>query len=86
MEVRERNRLLPLAIYAGGLVLMFLGERVFTTINAARKTISPRSWCKLDSLNSKPCHLTKNGRSQMSDHRLQFQRRPMRLRLTVRHD
>jgi hypothetical protein len=40
MEVRERNRLLPLVIYVGGLVLMFLGERVFQTINAARMTLS----------------------------------------------
>jgi hypothetical protein len=40
MEVKERNRLLPLVIYGGGLVLMFLGERVFTTINAARMTLS----------------------------------------------
>jgi gliding motility-associatede transport system auxiliary component len=40
MEVKERNRLLPLVIYTGGLVLMFLGERVFTTINAARMTLS----------------------------------------------
>jgi hypothetical protein len=31
---------LPLAIYAGGLVLMFLGERVFSSINAARMTLS----------------------------------------------
>jgi hypothetical protein len=40
MEVKERNRLLPLAIYTGGLLLMFLGERVFSTINAARLTFS----------------------------------------------
>jgi hypothetical protein len=40
MEVRERNRLLPLVIYTGGLVLMFLGERVFSSINAARMTLS----------------------------------------------
>ena len=40
MEVRERSRLVPLLVYVGGLVLMFLGERVFTTINAARMTLS----------------------------------------------
>ena len=40
MEVRERSRLVPLLVYAGGLVLMFLGERVFSTINAARMTLS----------------------------------------------
>ncbi len=40
MEVRERSRLVPLLVYTGGLVLMFLGERVFSTINAARMTLS----------------------------------------------
>ncbi|HEX9294413.1 MAG TPA: Gldg family protein, partial [Polyangiaceae bacterium] len=40
MEMKERRRLLPLVIYAGGLLLMFLGERVFPTINAARLTLS----------------------------------------------
>jgi gliding motility-associatede transport system auxiliary component len=40
MEVKERNRLLPLAMYLGGLVLMFLGERVLNTINGARMTLS----------------------------------------------
>jgi len=40
MEMRERSRILPLVIYAGGLLLMFLGERVFSGINAARMTLS----------------------------------------------
>src|SRR5262245_7721928 len=40
MEVRERSRVLPVVIYTSGLVLMFLGERVFSTINAARMTMS----------------------------------------------
>lgn len=40
MEVKERSRLLPLVIYTGGLVLMFLGMRVFTTITAAQMTLS----------------------------------------------
>jgi hypothetical protein len=40
MEVRERSRLVPLLIYGGGLILMFLGERVFSPINAARMTLS----------------------------------------------
>jgi hypothetical protein len=40
MEVRERNRVLPLLVYLGGLLSMFLGERVFSTINAARMTLS----------------------------------------------
>jgi hypothetical protein len=40
MEVRERNRLLPLALYTGGLLLMFLGERVFSAISPARLTLS----------------------------------------------
>src|SRR5262249_45262697 len=39
-EVREKNRLVPLLVYLGGLVLFFLGERVFSTINAARMTLS----------------------------------------------
>ncbi len=40
MEVRERSRLVPLLIYVGGPALMFLGERVFSSINAARMTLS----------------------------------------------
>lgn len=40
MEVKGQNRLLPLVIYLGGLLSMFLGERVFSTINAARTTLS----------------------------------------------
>lgn len=40
MEVKERSRLAPLLVYTGGLLLMFLGERVFPTINSARMTMS----------------------------------------------
>jgi len=40
MEVRERSRVLPLAIYVAGLLLMLLGERVFSTITPARLTLS----------------------------------------------
>jgi hypothetical protein len=40
MEVRERSRLLPPAIYVAGLVLVFLGERVFSTITPARLTFT----------------------------------------------
>lgn len=40
MEVRERSRILPLAVYVAGLVLMLLGERVFATVTPARLTFS----------------------------------------------
>jgi hypothetical protein len=40
MAMSEGRRLLPLLAYAGGLVLVFLGERVFPTISAARMTLS----------------------------------------------
>ena len=40
MEVKEENRLVPLAIYLGGLVSMFLGERVFSTMNGVRIALS----------------------------------------------
>src|SRR5262249_39932412 len=40
MAISEPRRLLPLIVYLGGLVLVFLGERVFSTIGAARMTLS----------------------------------------------
>jgi hypothetical protein len=40
MAMSESRRLLPLLLYVGGLLLVFLGERVFPTINAARFTFS----------------------------------------------
>jgi hypothetical protein len=40
MAMSEPRRLLPLIVYLGGLVLVFLGERVFPTISAARMTLS----------------------------------------------
>ena len=40
MEVRQENRLIPLVVYVSGLVLMFLGLRVFSTIPAAQTTLT----------------------------------------------
>jgi hypothetical protein len=40
MEVRQESRLVPLVVYIGGLVMMFLGMRVFTTIPAAQTTLT----------------------------------------------
>ncbi|HKQ68113.1 MAG TPA: Gldg family protein [Polyangiaceae bacterium] len=40
MEVKQENRALPLVTYVAGLVSMFLGERVLSTINSARITLS----------------------------------------------
>jgi hypothetical protein len=40
MEVREENRLVPLVVYIGGLLMMFLGMRVFPTIPAAQTTLA----------------------------------------------
>ena len=37
MEMRERSRVLPLVIYVSGLVLMFLGERVFSTAGSVTR-------------------------------------------------
>jgi hypothetical protein len=39
MEVREESRLVPLIVYIGGLLMMFLGMRVFPTIPAAQTTL-----------------------------------------------
>ena len=36
MEVRQENRLIPLVLYLGGLLAMFLGTRVFPTVSAAQ--------------------------------------------------
>jgi hypothetical protein len=40
MEVRQENRLVPIVIYVGGLVMMFLGSRVFPSIPAAQTTLT----------------------------------------------
>jgi hypothetical protein len=40
MEVRQENRVVPLTIYIGGLVSLFLGLRVFPTIPAAQTTLT----------------------------------------------
>ncbi|HMJ55898.1 MAG TPA: Gldg family protein [Polyangiaceae bacterium] len=40
MEVRQESRLVPLVVYLGGLVTMFLGTRVFPTIPAAQTTLT----------------------------------------------
>jgi hypothetical protein len=40
MEVRQENRLVPLVVYVGGLVMMFLGTRVFPSIPAAQTTLT----------------------------------------------
>ncbi|HMI88504.1 MAG TPA: Gldg family protein [Polyangiaceae bacterium] len=40
MEVRQESRLVPLVVYVGGLVMMFLGTRVFPSIPAAQTTLT----------------------------------------------
>jgi hypothetical protein len=40
MEVRQENRLVPIVVYVGGLVMMFLGSRVFPSIPAAQTTLT----------------------------------------------
>ena len=40
MEVRQESRLVPLVVYLGGLLMMFLGMRVFPTIPAAQTTLT----------------------------------------------
>ena len=40
MEVREESRLVPLVVYTGGLLMLFLGTRVFPTIPAAQTTLT----------------------------------------------
>ena len=40
MEVREESRLVPLVVYTGGLLMLFLGTRVFSTIPAAQTTLT----------------------------------------------
>src|SRR6185503_8255932 len=40
MEVRQESRLVPLILYLGGLLMMFLGLRVFPTIPAAQTTLT----------------------------------------------
>ena len=40
MEVRQESRLVPLVVYVGGLLMMFLGMRVFPTIQAAQTTLT----------------------------------------------
>jgi hypothetical protein len=40
MEVRQESRLVPLVVYVGGLVMMFLGTRVFPAIPAAQTTLT----------------------------------------------
>jgi hypothetical protein len=40
MEVRQESRLVPLVVYVGGLLMMFLGMRVFPTIPAAQTTLT----------------------------------------------
>ncbi|MET0595080.1 MAG: Gldg family protein [Polyangiaceae bacterium] len=40
MEVRQESRLVPIVLYVGGLVMMFLGSRVFPSIPAAQTTLT----------------------------------------------
>jgi hypothetical protein len=40
MAVRQESRLVPLVVYAGGLLMLFLGTRVFPTIPAAQTTLT----------------------------------------------